>query len=115
MQIVFFLNYLFLCGCVLGFCCCHVFLLVAVRGAYSLVSVRGLLIAEHGLCGVQVLVVVTCGLTSCGSWALEYRLSSCHYRLSCSEACGIFLDQGLNLCPLHWQMDSYSLHHQGSP
>ena len=77
MQIVFFLNYLFLCGCVLGFCCCHVLLLVAVRGAYSLVSVRGLLIAEHGLCGVQVLVVVTCGLTSCGSWALEYRLSSC--------------------------------------
>ena len=58
MQIVFFFNYLFLCGCVLGFCCCHVLLLVAVRGAYSLVSVRGLLIAEHGLCGVQVLVVV---------------------------------------------------------
>ena len=25
--------------------------------------------------------------------------------LSCSEACGIFLDQGLNLCPLHWQAD----------
>ena len=35
--------------------------------------------------------------------------------LSCSEACGIFPDQGLNLCPLHWQADSYPLHHQGSP
>ena len=23
--------------------------------------------------------------------------------LSCSTACGIFVDQGLNLCPLHWQ------------
>ena len=23
------------------------------------------------------------------------------YRLSCSEACGIFLDEGSNLCPLH--------------
>ena len=28
---------------------------------------------------------------------------------------GIFPDQGLNLCPLHWQVDSYPLHHQGSP
>ena len=33
---------------------------------------------------------------------------------SCSEACGIFLDQGLNPCPLHWQVDSYPLCHQGS-
>ena len=30
-------------------------------------------------------------------------------------ACGIFPDQGLNLCPLHWQADSYPLRHQGSP
>ena len=28
---------------------------------------------------------------------------------------GIFPDQGLNPCPLHWQMDSQPLHHQGSP
>ena len=35
--------------------------------------------------------------------------------LSCSKACGIFLDQGLNLCPLHWQADSLPLSHQGSP
>ena len=27
--------------------------------------------------------------------------------LSCSAACGIFLDQGMNLCPLHWQADSF--------
>ena len=26
--------------------------------------------------------------------------------LSCSVACGIFPDQGLNLCPLHWQVHS---------
>ena len=30
-----------------------------------------------------------CGLSSCGSWALEHRLSSCW-----SAARGIFLDQG---------------------
>ena len=34
---------------------------------------------------------------------------------SCSAACGIFPDQGLNPCPLHWQADSQPLHHQGSP
>ena len=37
------------------------------------------------------------------------------HELSCPAACGIFLDQGLNLCPLHWQVNSYPLHHQGSP
>ena len=34
---------------------------------------------------------------------------------SCSTACGIFLDQGSNPCPLHWQADSQPLRHQGSP
>ena len=34
---------------------------------------------------------------------------------SCSAACGIFPDQGLNTCPLHWQADSQPLRHQGSP
>ena len=34
---------------------------------------------------------------------------------SCFVACGIFPDQGLNPCPLHWQADSQPLRHQGSP
>ena len=34
--------------------------------------------------------------------------------LSCSKACGIFPDQGSNLCSLRWQADSYPLRHQGS-
>ena len=34
---------------------------------------------------------------------------------SCSAACGIFPDQGSNLCPLHWQADSQPLCHQGRP
>ena len=33
----------------------------------------------------------------------------------CSAACGIFPDQGSNLCPLHRQADSQPLRHQGSP
>ena len=31
------------------------------------------------------------------------------------QARGMVLSPGLNPCPLHWQADSYSLHHQGSP
>ena len=37
------------------------------------------------------------------------------HELSCSAACGIFPDQGLNPCPLHWQADSQPLRHRGSP
>ena len=37
------------------------------------------------------------------------------HRLNCSEACGIFPDEGSNLCLLHWQADSLPLSHQGSP
>ena len=33
----------------------------------------------------------------------------CHFLLQ-----GIFLTQGLNLCQLHWQVDSLLLSHQGS-
>ena len=34
--------------------------------------------------------------------------------LSCSIARGIFLEQGLNPCPLHWQTGSLLLNHRGS-
>ena len=37
------------------------------------------------------------------------------HRPSCSAACRIFPDQGLNPCALHWQADSQPLCHQGSP
>ena len=50
------------------------------------------------------------GFRSCSSLALELRLSGYGegywHRLSCSAVCGIFLDQGWNPCPLHWQVDS---------
>ena len=41
----------------------------------------------------QASVVAVRRFSSCGSWALELRLSSCGARLGCSVACGIFLDQ----------------------
>lgn len=37
------------------------------------------------------------------------------YRLSCLATCGVFLDQGSDLCPLHWQANSHPLYHHGSP
>ena len=47
------------------------------------------------------------GISSCGTQAQElWLMGSRAHRLSCSTACGIFLDQGLDACPLHWQVDS---------
>ena len=81
------------------------------KQSYSLGAVHGLLIAVASLLvgtGSRLM-----GFNSCSSRALEHRLSSCA-GLSCSAACGIFLDQGLNPCLLHWKADSLSLSHQGS-
>ena len=41
--------------------------------------------------------------------------SGATYRLSYSAAHGIILDQGSNLCLLHWQVDSLPLSPRGSP
>ena len=53
-------------------------------------------------------------LGSRASVVVAYRLSSCGIWASCSMTCGIFPDQGLNPCLLHWQEDSYPLYHQSS-
>ena len=80
--------------------CCAGFSLVSANGGYSLAAVLGLLIvvaslvAEHELQGTWAALVLARGLSSCGSRALEHGLS-------CSEARGVFLDQGLKLCLLH--------------
>ena len=58
----------------------------------------------------------------CGAWAYCSGFSCVAqapavvvHGFSCSVACGIFLDQGSNPCALHWQAESYTLDHQGSP
>ena len=74
------------------------------NGGYSLAVVCGFLIAvaslvvEQGLRGTQASVVAALGLQSTGSVVVQ--------RLSCPVACEIFLNQGSNLCLLHWQADS---------
>ena len=65
---------------------------------WELLIVVAFLVVEHGLQWLQ-----HAGFSGLG--ALELRLSSCA-RLSCSAVCGIFPDQGLNPCLLHWPADS---------
>ena len=60
------------------------------------------------------------GFRCLGSVAVAPRLQSTIsivkvHGLSCSAACGIFPDQGLNPCLLYGQADSLPLSHQGSP
>ena len=67
--------------------------------AFSSCPERGLLFAD--VCGLLL-------LRSTGSVVVVHGLSG-------STACGNFLDQGSNPCPLHWQANSQPLRHQGSP
>ena len=50
------------------------------------------------------------GFSSCNSRALKHRLNNCSL-----VASGIFSNQGLNLCLLHWHAESLPLKHQESP
>ena len=60
-------------------------------------------------------VDVAHGLSSCGFQALEQGSVVVAHGLSCPEACGILLDQGLNPCLLHWKADSLPLSQPGKP
>ena len=81
---------------------------------YLFLAGVGLRCSKQGLlcCGLQAFC---CRGFSCGARALEsVGFCSCGFRaltgsvvvaygLSCSVVCGIFLDRGWNLYPLHWQ------------
>ena len=66
--------------------------LVVVSGGYSLLWCAGFSFQ-------WLLLLRSTGSRCTGSVVVVHGLS-------CSAACGIFPDQGLNLCPLHWQADS---------
>ena len=102
---IYLFIYLFLAA--LGLRCCSQAFSSCDKQGLLFVAVHGFLIAMASLLrSARASVVVARGLSSCGSWALERRLSSVAHGLSCSGACGIFTDQGSNPCPLHWQADS---------
>ena len=105
--------YLFTFGCVESSLLCEGFSLVVVGGGYSLASVHGLLVVAslmvQGLQGTQASAVAACGLSSCGSWALEHRLKSCGvwtwFLCSMWDLAGpswIFLDQTHVSCIGRW-------------
>ena len=98
----FFLIYLFI-----YFWLCWVF--VSVQGLSLVVASGG---HSSSLCaGLSLsrpLLLQSTGSRRAGSVVVAHGPS-------CSAACGIFPDQGSNPCPLHWQADSQTLRHQGSP
>ena len=88
--------------------CSTCFSLVAASGTFSLVAVHRLLMLQSIGSRAWTSVVAVPGLKNTGSSVVAQGLT-------CSNACDIFLDEGLNLCLLHWQADSLPLDHQGSP
>ena len=79
-----------------------------VSGDYPLGAVCRLLIAVASL-------AVEHGARARGLQSLWDTGSVVVVLLSCPSACGILLDQGSNLCLLHWQVDSSPLDHRGRP
>ena len=66
------------------------------------------------LTGVPGLLIAVA--SRCAAQALGPRAPIAVARgLRCSVACGMFPQQGSNPCPLHQRVDSYPLHHHGSP
>ena len=100
----FFLNlfiYLFI-----YFWLCGVF--VSVQGLSLVVASGGHSSSQcAGLSLSQPLLLRSTGSRRAGSVIVAHGPS-------CSTARGIFPDQGSNPCPLHWQVDSQPLRHQGS-
>ena len=76
----------------------------------SVVEAQGLSSCCSRSQSTQASVVVACGFGSCGSQSLVGA-----HRLSYSTPRDIFLKQGSNLCPLHWQVDYYPPYHEKSP
>ena len=77
----------------------------------SLVEVHGLLTAEASL----VVERWRGGVSSCGSQALGAGSVVVALGLRCSEAHGVFLDQGSKPYRLRCRADSLPVSHQGSP
>ena len=73
----------------------HLFIYLAMLGLQRCVQA-----GSH--CSEQGLLSSCGGFSSCGTRVQQVEAQG----LSCPMACGIFPDQGLNLCLLHWQVDS---------
>ena len=100
---------MFIFGCTRSSLLCADFSLVEVSGGYPSCGVLSSHCGGFSCCGAQALghvgsVVMVPRLWDTGSVVVAYGLS-------CSAACGIFLDEGSNPHLLRWQVDSLSLSH----
>ena len=102
--IIVFLFYFWLCWV---FVSVQGLSLVAASGGHSSSRCAGLSLSRP-------LLLRSTGSRRAGSVVMARSVVVAHGP-SCSVACGIFPDQGLNPCPLNWQADSQPLRHQGSP
>ena len=102
---------LFVFGCVGSSLLCAGFLQLWRVGATLRCGVRASHCGGFSCCRAQALgtrasVVVASGVSSCGSQAVEHRLSSCGAWALLLHGMWDFPDQGSNSFPLHWQADS---------
>ena len=110
----FIYNFTYLFLTVLGLRCCKDFSLAAVSGGYSSCGTWASHCSGFSCWGAQIF-----GSTSfsiCSSWALEHTLSGRGLvapGMWDPSRSGIKPSFGKSL--LHWQADSLSLNHQGSP
>ena len=97
-------------------CCSRAFSCYSEWGLLSSCGVQASHCSGFSCCGAQALrhansVVGAHRLHSTGSVVVAWGLWAegsvvVARRLSCLTTCGIFPDQGSNLCPLHWQFSS---------
>ena len=106
-NVIFLIAFIFIYLFLFYFWLCWVF--VSARGLSLVVASGGHSSSRcAGLSLSRPLLLRSTGSRRAGSAVVAHGPS-------CSAACGIFPDQGSNLCSLHWQADSQPLRHQGSP
>ena len=114
----FFFNFIYF-GLCWVFTAAHRLAPVVESRVCSLTVVAGFHCSDFSCCGARALgaqasVAAIHELSSRSLWARADSVVVMR-GVSGSAACAIFGDHGSNSCLLHWQADSLSLSHQGSP
>ena len=110
----FLIIYLFLFLVSLGLHCCSPAFSSCSKQGQLFIVVFGLLIVGASVFGECPWALGHTGFSSCGTWAQYMWFPGSTAKgsavvsngLCCAVACRVFLDQGLNPCPQHWQVDS---------
>jgi len=110
---------LFIILVALALCCCMRAFSSCGEWGLLFVGVAGFSCSGFSCCraralGVQASVAQHTGTAAAAPGLQNVASEVVAHGLSYSPARGIFLEQGWNLCLLHWQMNSYPLGHQGS-